>query len=407
MSSIPQSDAAPLLTERFAGALGAMLVALGPISMALYTPAMPTLVDVFGTTMSAVKLTLTSYFAGFALAQLVVGPMSDAYGRRRVAAAFVALYVVGSLAAAFSGTVEQLFLARLVQGIGAAAGVAISRAIVRDCFVGQQSARIMNAIGIWLAVGPAISPTLGGLILATLGWHAIFVAMIVYGVALLAVILALMPETNRAPDPARARPAGLAKAYGILGRDLRFLRPSLIMGLTVGALYALGTMLPFVLIGTVGLTPTEFGMGMLFQSGSYILGGITTRMLLKRFDAGRLVLPSLALCALGGVMMAVSLHLAPPSFLGVMLPVAVFAYALAFFMPAMTTEALAPFPAMAGAASALMGFLQMGGGFAGSAVASLFADPVAALGTVMPAMTVAGLLVGILLPAPRPDQPIR
>lgn len=273
MSSIPQSDAAPLLTERFAGALGAMLVALGPISMALYTPAMPTLVDVFGTTMSAVKLTLTSYFAGFALAQLVVGPMSDAYGRRRVAAAFVALYVVGSLAAAFSGTVEQLFLARLVQGIGAAAGVAISRAIVRDCFVGQQSARIMNAIGIWLAVGPAISPTLGGLILATLGWHAIFVAMIVYGVALLAVILALMPETNRAPDPARARPAGLAKAYGILGRDLRFLRPSLIMGLTVGALYALGTMLPFVLIGTVGLTPTEFGMGMLFQSGSYILGG--------------------------------------------------------------------------------------------------------------------------------------
>lgn len=409
MTAVPRNaegSAPPLLSERFAGILGALLVALGPISMALYTPAMPALVTAFGTSIAAVKLTLTSYFAGFALAQLIVGPLSDAYGRRKVAAIFIGLYLVGSLGAALSADVTQLMAARLGQGIGAAAGVAISRAVVRDCFVGQQSARIMNMIGIWLAIGPALSPALGGLILSVSGWHAIFIAMIAYGLALLSVILVLMPETNRSPDPARAKPAGLANAYRILVFDRRFLRPSLIMGLTVGGLYALGTMLPFVLIGEVGLSPTAFGLGMVFQSGSFILGGITTRVLLKRFSAGRLVRPALGLCAFGGVSLAASLALAPPSFLGVMVPVAIFAYALAFFMPAMTTDALAPFPAMAGAASALMGFLQMGGGFAGSAVASLFSDPVMALATVMPAMTVAGLAVGLLLPAPAEDDPL-
>nr|WP_181701758.1 multidrug effflux MFS transporter [Chthonobacter albigriseus] len=382
-----------MLSERLTTAFGAALVALGPISMALYTPAMPALVDAFGTTMAAVKITLTAYFAGFALAQLLVGPLSDAYGRKPVAAGFIALYVVGSIGAVLASTVDALILARLVQGIGAAAGVAISRAIVRDSFTGQASARILNTIGIWLAIGPAMSPTIGGLILSAFGWHAIFVAMAVYGVALFAVIVIALPETNRAPDPARARPAGLIAAYRTLAADRRFLMPSLVIGLTIGALYALGTMLPFVLIGRVGLTPTQFGLGMLFQSGSYILGGITTKLLLRRFDARRLVLPSLALCAFGGVLLAVTLRIAEPSFLGVMVPVAIFAYALAFFTPSMTTDALAPFATIAGAASALMGFLQMGGGFAGSVVAASFSDPVLALATVTPVMTVAGFLL--------------
>jgi DHA1 family bicyclomycin/chloramphenicol resistance-like MFS transporter len=388
--------AEPVLSERMTAAFGALLIALGPISMALYTPAMPTLVDAFGTTMGAVKATLTFYFAGFALAQLVCGPLSDAYGRRPVLAGFLALYVAGSVAAALAPTVEILMAARLVQGIGAATGVAISRAIVRDSFTGQQSARIMNTIGIWLALGPALSPTIGGLLLAVADWHAIFVAMVVYGVVLLAVVLARLPETNLAPDPSRVRPRGLLRSYGTLVRDRRFIRPSLTVGLTVGGLYALGTMLPFVLIGRVGLTPAEFGVGMLFQSGSYILGGLATKALMRRVDAVRLVLPGLVICAVGGVALTASLLAFGPTFLGIMVPVGVFAFALAMMMPSLSTEALAPFPQMAGAAAALMGFLQMGGGFAGSGVAALMGDPVAALAVVVPAMTVAALAFYLL-----------
>lgn len=386
----------PLLTDRSAATFGAMLVALGPISMALYTPAMPELVHVFGTSLSAVKATLTAYFAGFALAQLVCGPLSDAFGRRPVALGFLGIYVAASLAATFAPTVEALVAARLVQGIGAAAGVAISRAIVRDCFTGQQSARIMNTIGIWLALGPALSPTIGGVILGLAGWQAVFVGMLAYGAALFGVLLAFLPETNRAPDPARASPAGLVRAYATLGRDIRFLHPSAILGLTIGGLYANGTMLPFVLIERVGLTPVQFGLGMVAQSGSFVLGGILTRRLLKRVDAGRLVLPGLAVCALGGVMLAASVFTFAPGFLSIMLPVAVFAFALALFMPALTTKSLAPFPEMAGAAAALMGFFQIGGGFLGSLAATLSGDPLLSLGIVVPAMTVTALLLALV-----------
>ncbi len=158
---IPQAGT-PVLSERLTALFGALLVALGPISMALYTPAMPTLVAAFGTTVGAVKATLTLYFAGFALAQLVCGPLSDAYGRRPVLIGFLSLYVIASVAAAMAPSVGVLMAARLVQGIGAACGTAISRAIVRDSFTGATSARIMNTIGIFLAIGPALSPSIGG-----------------------------------------------------------------------------------------------------------------------------------------------------------------------------------------------------------------------------------------------------
>src|SRR4029079_648193 len=126
--------AQPLLTETRIAVIGGLLVALGPISLSLYTPAMPELVKGFATDVSTIKLTLTAYFAGFALAQLVCGPLSDAFGRRRVALAFTAIYLIGSIIAALAPDVGWLLGARLVQGIGAAAGVSIARAMVRDLY---------------------------------------------------------------------------------------------------------------------------------------------------------------------------------------------------------------------------------------------------------------------------------
>ena len=121
----------PVMTERRVALLGALLVAIGPVSMALYTPAMPEIVRAFGTTEAAVKLTLSLYFAGFALAQLFCGPLSDGFGRRPVTIAFMGIYLAASLVCLFSPGIEVLIAARFMQGVGAAAGIAISRAIVR------------------------------------------------------------------------------------------------------------------------------------------------------------------------------------------------------------------------------------------------------------------------------------
>lgn len=395
--SMPDAPTPRMSTAR-AAVIGALLTALGSISMALYTPAMPTLVGVFDTTMAMVKTTLTAYFAGFAVAQLVCGPLSDAFGRRPITFLFLALYGLGGLAALFAPTVEILVAARLLQGIGAAVGISVSRAVVRDLFSGQESARVLNAIGIVLSIGPAIAPTLGGVVLSIAGWRAIFVVMVVIAVAAVAVVQIFLPETNRAPDRDLARPTRVMSTYAGLAVDPRFLRPALTLGVSVGSIYALGTLLPFVLIGRVGMDPTLFGLGMLAQTGSYFLGGLTARKLMNRIGAERLVLPGLAVAAVGACGTLLLEHVVDPSWATVMAPIAVYAFSIALVIPALTTAVLAPFPKVAGSASSLLGFVQMGSGFLGGLLGALFVDPVIALQVVFPAMQALALATFLFVP---------
>lgn len=383
------------MTERHVAAIGSLLIALGPVSLALYTPAMPELVVDFATTYPAVKATLAAYFAGFALAQLICGPLSDAYGRRPAALAFLALYVIGSVGAMLAPSIHALTVARLIQGIGAAVGISVARAIVRDNFTGEQSARVMNTIGIFLAIGPAMAPTLGSLAMLAFDWRAIFVLMVAYGGVLLIAVYRFLPETNRAPDPARASPAGLVRAYAALGSDRRFLFPALMLGLVLGGFYSLSSVLPFLLIDIAGLSPQAFGFGMLAQTGAYILGGIFTKALLKHVPARHLVLPGLMLAMAGALAMMASIALFAPSYFTVMAPVALFAFALAMVTPDLTTRAMAAFPEKAGAAAALLGFAQMGSGFIDSGAVAIIGSPPLAFATVIPLVTLGALTLGL------------
>jgi DHA1 family bicyclomycin/chloramphenicol resistance-like MFS transporter len=231
---------------------------------------------------------------------------------------------------------------------------------VRDLFTGERSARIMNLIGIILAVGPALAPTIGGAMLTLTGWRSIFVAMALFGSAIVLVVAFGMRETV-VPDRSRLYLGALAASYRELIVNRHFLCTSGVLAGAIGALYAQATFLPFILVERVGLTAAEFGLGMLFQSGSFFVGSLAVRSLMARTSAYRLVAPGLACIAVGSVGVA-SILLHAPSFFGVMLPVAVYAFGIAFVMPAMTTAALQPFATMAGAAAAMLGFLQMGSG---------------------------------------------
>jgi DHA1 family bicyclomycin/chloramphenicol resistance-like MFS transporter len=402
------SQPRPLMSERRVGLIGALLTAIGPISMALFTPAMPEIVNAFGTTEAAVKLTLSLYFAGFAFAQLVCGPLSDGFGRKPVIVAFMAIYLVASLGALMAPDINILIAARFLQGVGAAAGVAISRAIVRDLFAGERSARIMNLIGVILAIGPALAPTLGGLTMELFGWHAIFVLMLVLAVFVIATVrLALVETVER--DPSRIRVGALLGSYATLLRSPHFLASSLVVAGSAGAIYAQATVLPFILIDRVGLSPTAFGAGMLMQSGSYLVGSLVLRRLMARLGAFRLVPMGLAFIALGALLTAVSMHLVEPSYLSVMGPIGLFTFGIAFVMPAMQTAALAPFPRIAGAASAMTGFMQMGAGLLGGAAAALlFTDPLFALSIIVPVMgavAIAAYVVWRSLPVREPPLP--
>ncbi len=373
------------MSERRTSILGALMATLGPISMSIYTPAMPELTHAFSASDSTIKLTLSIYFGGFAVAQLLAGPMSDAFGRRAATLAFTGIYMLGSLLAAFAPAIEWLLAGRLVQGIGASVGITVARAIVRDQFTGPEAARIMNLIGIMLAIGPGIAPTLGGLALAAFGWQSIFFLLVGFGLMTALSVLAFMRETS-IPDRRRAMPGPLAANYLSLIRNGRFVSASLVLTGSVGALYAQATMLPFILINLVGLSPTQFGMGMLMQTGSYFFGSVALRYSAPYLGGEGSIRTGLALVLAAGIMMALSTRLIEPSYLSIMGPVAFLGFGIAFLTPHMSTMALYPFPRIAGSASAMMGFLQMGGGFAGGVIAAAIGQPLIAFGTVIPAM---------------------
>lgn len=365
--------------------LGALLTALAPISMSIYTPAMPELTRVFATNEAAIKLSLSLYFAGFAVAQLIAGPASDAFGRKSASLAFLSIFLGGGLLAIFSPTIEVLLFARLIQGIGASVGMTVARAIVRDQFTGAEASSIMNLIGIMLAVGPAMGPTIGGLSLAAFGWKSVFFLMAGLGGLAIVTVVIFLRETTR-PDISLVRPRRLLSAYGTLLTEPRFLLAALVLGGSIGALYAQATMLTFILINTVGMTPTAFGIGMLMQTGAYFFGSIALRYLAPRLGDRRSVMIGLCFSGTGGLLILLSVFLIPPSFLSIMGPVAVATVGIALLTPSMVTAALAPFPHIAGSASAMMGFIQMGSGFAGGAAAALIGSPLTGFGIIIPLM---------------------
>ncbi|QKV19930.1 multidrug effflux MFS transporter [Oricola thermophila] len=378
---------APIMSVRRTTLVASALVALGPTSMALYTPAMPQLVEAFATTPAVVKTTLTAYFAGFAFSQLLAGPVADAFGRRGSTLVFMAVYILGSLAAVFAPSVEILTAARLVQGIGAAIGVTVSRAIVRDLYPGDRGARIMNMVGIILAIAPAMSPAIGGMTVGLAGWHAVFVLMVLFGLGVGAVSLFALRETI-VPDRSAFRPVRIVRAYATLLANAEFLTASVVIACGIGVFYALATMLPFVLIDTVGLTPTQFGFSMLFQSGMFLAGSVTFRVLMRWITPRQAVMPGLVLIFTGSLCLAAAPYLLGTSLLTVMLPVSLYSFGVALMMPFMMMAGMRPFPHIAGQASAMTGFFQIGTGLVAGTIGAWIGDPVLSVATIIPAMGV-------------------
>jgi MFS transporter, DHA1 family, multidrug resistance protein len=384
------------MSPRRTAIIGGLMVTTGPLSLTLYGPALPSIVTDLGTTDAGGKLTMSAYFAAFALAQLICGPLSDRYGRRVVAIAFFAIYVLGSLVAALAPTLEVLLLARLMQGFGVSAGVALSRAMVRDQFVGMEAIRILTMVNLILTVTPAIAPTLGSVVLAFGSWHLMFVVMAGFGLLIVALLAVGSRETL--PEAARVplHPGRIVGNYGRLLVAPDFLLPALLLALAFGGFYGFSALLPFVLIDELGLTPFQFAMAMLIQTGSFITGNLIAARLSRNLDGAGLIRLGLICLAISGLGFAIGPRLWPGSIFPVMVPVGFWMLALATIGPSATASAMARYGHIAGSAGALTGFFQMGGGFLASLLAiGMFPDARSATITLMPVL--AALAIGVAL----------
>ena len=376
------------------------LVALGPLTIDMYLPALPAIVDDLGTTSAQVQLTLTGTLAGLALGQLLVGPLSDTFGRRRPLLVGVGVHVLASLLCLVAPTVEVLAGLRVLQGVGAAAGSVVAMAIVRDLFVGRAAATLFSRLMLVLGVAPVLAPTIGGEVLRFTSWRGVFAVLAVLALVLIAVAARALPETL---PPARRRPLGLLstlRTYRGLLRDRTFVGLIGVAGLAMSGLFGYVAGSSFVFQDEFGLDEQQFGL--LFGAGAlFLIGGTQLNAaLLGRFEPRVLLPAALILATTAGATLVVTALSGVGGLVGVIVPLWTVLFATGLAIPNVPALALARHGEAAGTASAMLGATQMGVGAVVSPLVGVLGNDTVAMGTVMAGGS--ALALALLLVVVRP-----
>lgn len=364
MSGAGPQRAIALPAPRILLGLIAASMMLQPLSTDLYLASLPHLASYFDASPALVQQTLSGFVIAFGTAQLVVGPLSDRYGRRPVLLAGLAVYVGASVACAFAPTMSALIAGRIVQALGACSAVLIARALVRDAYAPAQGAHVLSQVSSLLAAAPILGPILGGYLQVAFGWRAAFVALTVFATVLGLALWRLLGETNLHKDPGALKIAGLAANYGRVLRSPTFWAYAAPGALSYGSIFVFISGSSVVLIRVLGVPTQYYGYCFAFGVVGYLSGTIVCRRLLKRFGVERTLgwgaLGSAAAGLLFAALILAGLHhwttVVGAQFL------VMFAHGINF--PCAQTGAVAPFPRQAGAAAGLLGFMMMACAFA-------------------------------------------
>lgn len=333
----------------------ALLLGLQPIGTDLYLPALPALSAEFGGDMALTQLTLSGLLLSFGMGQLLMGPLSDRFGRRRILMAGLALYVLASLASLPAPTIEWLIACRAAQGLGVAASVVCARAMVRDLYHPIQGAAMLSKGLSGLGVIALVSPLVGGLLADSAGWRGALAVGGAFAAVTLALVIARLPETVTQPNLFALRPGPLLATWGRISRHPVFIAWGLLAALTFGGLFTFLASSSFVYIEVLGTTRTTYGLYLMSASGAYLVGTVMCRRWLQRHGITRTIAIGGAFSLAGGASM-VGLSLAgmhQPW--AICLPQMVFMVGHGIHQPIAQAAVAGPFPENAGAASALAG----------------------------------------------------
>ncbi|MFD0144283.1 MULTISPECIES: Bcr/CflA family multidrug efflux MFS transporter [unclassified Streptomyces] len=334
------------------------LTALPPLSMDMYLPALPEVTEMLRSPAATVQLTLTACLAGMALGQLVVGPMSDRWGRRRPLLIGMLVYVAATAVCAFAPTVELLIGFRLLQGLAGAAGIVIARAVVRDLYDGVAMARFFSTLMLISGAAPIIAPLIGGQILRITDWRGVFHVLALIGVLLTLVVWKWLEETL---PPERRHEGGVGEALrtmrGLLA-DRVFTGYMLAGGLAFAALFAYISASPFVVQEIYGASPQTFSLLFGLNSvGLVAVGQINGKLLVGRVSLDKALGWGLCVILLASVALLVMTSgvLGKPGLAPVAAGLFVLMSAMGLAMPNTNAQALMRTPHAAGSASALLG----------------------------------------------------
>jgi DHA1 family bicyclomycin/chloramphenicol resistance-like MFS transporter len=368
-------------------ALLAALSAIGPLTTDMYLPSLPDIARTLMAPTAQVQLTISAYLFGFAVGQILYGPLSDRHGRKPVLLAALGLYVVASIACALSTSISMLIAARAIQAIGGSGGIVLARAIVRDLYSGKRAGRELSLIGSVMALAPVLAPVVGGALQTGFGWRSIFFTLVAASLCGTVVVWRQLPETlaQRAAEP--VSPSSMLKSYRVVTNNPAYLSYVGMASASYAGLFAWISGASFVLQNLYGLTPFSFGLAFAIGSVGYMTGTALAARLVVRFGLDFTIGIGAGACAAGGLAMMAALALGLTSAISLVIPVALYLAGLGMVLPQSLAGALTPFPERAGTASSLLGFTQQTtAGLCGAVVGALLGSNAWPLATAVAAM---------------------
>ncbi len=354
-STLPATRMSPALVV----VVLALLLGIQPVTTDLYLPALPALTAGFGAPMSHAQLTLSALLLAFGCSQLLLGPLADRFGRRPVLLWGLAAYVVAAVGSALAPSIELLIVWRTLQGAAMGAAVMAARAIVRDLYQPAEGARVMSRALTGLGVIACLSPPLGGLVSDAFGWRAALLATAVFGAGTLALIALRFGETLRTPNPDALRVGVLLRTWATVLRHPTFLAFSALTTAAYGVLFTFLAASSFTFIQVLGLSKTQYGLVMLWNSFSYILGSFVCRHWLQRHGVRGSIARGGVLTLAGGTAMGLLALAGVQSVAAILLPLTLVMLGHGVHQPCGQASVVGPFPQAAGVASALNGFVMM------------------------------------------------
>jgi len=360
--TVHQAEAAPARDSGTPWRLLGLLIcmtAIGPTTLNILVPALPNLAKVLGTDVDTVQLAVSLYLIGLASAQLLAGPLSDRFGRRPIALGGLALTAVMSLAALAVDNVTSLIVVRIVQAIGAATGIVVARAIIRDLFERDRAAAMLGLVATAMVIAPTFGPLMGGLLETAFGWKSIFLFIAAASLTVLVWAATVLPETRR-------REAGGAAATGFGGDLLALARSASFHGYVLCAAFGSGTFFvflgggPHAVVTIMGRSPAEFGVWFALSSVGFMAGNFLTSRLSMRYGVDRMIRWGLGIEALGAIGAIVLAAFAPawgPAI--IFIPQLVMGVGNGVMLPNAIAGAVSIRPQASGTASGFLGCIQM------------------------------------------------
>jgi len=336
----------------------AAITALGPMAMQIFLPALPAIQDAFTVSAGRAQLVLSASLAAIAISTLFYGPAADSFGRRPVMVVGLVIFLVGSVICAIAPSISILIFGRVVQAVGGAAGMVLSRAIIRDLYDRETAAKMLAYMVTALVLAPMVAPLIGGVLNDWTGWRSIFVFTGIAGLAALALAYPRVPETL-------AQPVRDQSLVGMLRSFLSLLRVPAFLGYVGQLSFGLGMFMafigaaPFVVVRVLERPPTELGVWLMLMSGGFMAGTFLTARIAGRIGVDRMILIGSGLAVVFGAVMVALVIAGEWTVWAIFLPGAGMAFANGLIMPNAQAAAVSINPRIAGSASGLVSFVQM------------------------------------------------